>query len=98
MILNLRNPDNYIQGSRNIGTVSSLPEIGFAHNRFIGNIGAPVEPEQWGDVIEEVHEEAGDDEGESVPAGDQNDTTATFALAVSATILFAITAVLIYFF
>lgn len=60
MFLNLRNPDDHSQGSKPMGIVSSLPEINFTQNRFLGNIGAPVEHEQWDGGFDENEEEIDD--------------------------------------
>lgn len=58
MFLHLRDFDNRPQSSRtgnrchDIG--SSLPELNFVQNRFLGNIGAPIETDQLEDDIEEA--------------------------------------------
>lgn len=43
MVLNLRDFDHAQMPS----TRDSVPELQFASNRFLGNIGAPIKPDQW---------------------------------------------------
>lgn len=58
MFLNLRNINGRAEPT---DFAPSLPELNFTQNRFLGNIGAPVEPEQWDDldVFEEQLETSG---------------------------------------
>lgn len=70
MFLNLRNPDNFSNGSKSNTNRSALPELDFAQNRFLGNIGAPVDPDQWDDDFGEAEEDVGNNEdGDAATSG-----------------------------
>lgn len=48
LILNLRN----FHGESSDTNTQELPELQFASNRFLGNIGAPLNLNQWDSLIE----------------------------------------------
>lgn len=59
------------------GTASSLPEINFVQNKFLGNIGAPVESGQWEADSEDLEpeEDAESNEDGSALTSSHNATT-----------------------
>lgn len=58
LVLNLRSPHSHRGNSR---TRTILPERKYAQNRFLGNIGAPVESEQWDEDFSTAEEEINND-------------------------------------
>ena len=59
LFLNLRSFDRSRHGLSS--NTTSLPEPAFAHdrpNRILGNIGEPVDYDQWDDFMDELHEES----------------------------------------
>ncbi|EIM89204.1 uncharacterized protein STEHIDRAFT_154884 [Stereum hirsutum FP-91666 SS1] len=59
LVLNLRLYSQQQESSES----SSLPGIAFVQNRFLGNIGAPLDHDQWDSILDDVFEDAAGDGG-----------------------------------